>query len=126
MARLELTDSLLTLQLSLLEKLLALRRDLVVPLSHVRDVSVRPPEARTRFPGVLLIGTRLPGVITAGTFRTRGGWAFFLVRDPRRTIRIDLEGEFYRTLIVQLDNLAPEEAAARIRAAIRPESLGDF
>lgn len=117
-AHLELTDDCLILRLSLLDRLLALRGDLAVPLSHIRDVVANPPDAFARVPGILLTGTYLPGIVTAGTFRTPAGWVFFLVRDPRRAIRIDLANEFYRALIVQIDSESPEDVAWRIRHAI--------
>ena len=118
MARIEITTNRLVIRMSLRDRLLALRGDVVVPLARVRDASPRPIEAFARFHGHLFTGTNLPGIVIAGTFLADSGWTFYDVHDPNRTIRIDVDHYFYRRLIVQVDGETPDQAVARIRTAM--------
>jgi hypothetical protein len=119
MAHLTIENGILTVTMQGLDKILALRGHLSVPLTHIRGVDVRPPEAFAFWHG-LRIGTNLPGVVTAGTFITAEGNVFYDMHDPERTIGVDLEGETYRRLIVEVDEGAtPEDVAARLSRAIR-------
>jgi hypothetical protein len=45
--------------------------------------------------------------------------AFYDVHDPDRTIGLDVEHERLRRVVIQLDDEAPEAAAARVLAAIQ-------
>jgi len=118
MAQIVVSDGALTVSMHGIDKILALRGHLSVRLEHVRGVEVRPEEARQIWHG-LKFGTNLPGVVTAGTFFTGEGKLFYDLHDPERTIAIDLEGEDYRRLIVQVDDgETPEAVAQRIRAAL--------
>jgi len=119
MAHLDITDDRLKVRMSVVDQILALHGNLEIPVAHVRGAAVRPPEAYSWFHGFKLPGTNLPGVVTAGSFLTNNGWVFYDVHDPSRTIRIDLDHETYRRLVVQVDDETPEEAVARIQAAIR-------
>jgi hypothetical protein len=98
-----------------IDRILALRSELSVPLAHIRAVTIRPAEARGWFHG-LHFGTSLPGVVTAGTFLTGDGLVFWDVHDPDRTIAIDIEHELYKRVIVEVEG-SPEAAAAQIDAA---------
>ena len=105
-----------------IDQILALRSELSVPLAHIRAVSVRPPEAHSWFHG-LRFGTNIPGVVTAGTFLTGNGLVFWDVHDPDKTIALDIEHEFYKRVIVEVDG-SPEDAAARIEAARKRSGAG--
>jgi hypothetical protein len=119
MAHLTIENGTLTVTMQGLDKILALRSHLSVPLTHIRGVEVRPPEAFALWHG-FRIGTNLPGVVTAGTFITADGNVFYDMHDPERTIGVDLAGETYRRLIVEVDEGAtPEDVAAVLYAAIR-------
>ena len=119
MAHLTIENGTLTVTMQGIDKILALRGHLSVPLAHIRGVDVRPPEAFAFFHG-FKIGTNLPGVVTAGTFITAEGHVFYDVHDPERTIGVDLEGETYQRLIIEVDaGATPEDVAARIDGAIR-------
>jgi len=100
-----------------LDRVLAFRGELSIPLEHVRGVSARPEEARRWFHGLKMPGSNLPGVITAGSFLTTGGFVFYDMHHADRTIALDLEHETYRRVIVELDE-PPDEAVARIEAAL--------
>ena len=100
-----------------LDRVLAFKSELAIPLEHVRGVSARPEEARRWFHGLKLPGSNLPGVVTAGTFLTSGGLVFYDMHHADRTIALDLEDETYRRVIVELDE-PPDQAVARIQAAL--------
>lgn len=105
----------LRLRMRGIDQILALRSELSVPLAHIRAVTIRPAEARGWFHG-LRFGTHLPGVVTAGTFLTREGLVFWDVHDPDNTIALDIDHEFYKRVIVEVEE-TPESAAAQIEAA---------
>jgi hypothetical protein len=117
MARLTIEDGVLTITMQGIDKVLALRGHVSVPLQHIRSVVVRPPEAYQIWHG-LRVGTNLPGVVTAGTFFTGDGRVFYDVHNADNTIGITLEGETYRELVVEVDDESPEMAGTRIRAAM--------
>jgi hypothetical protein len=98
-----------------IDQILALRSELSVPLAHIRAVTIRSAEAHGWFHG-LRFGTNLPGVITAGTFLTGDGLVFWDVHDPDMTIALDIDHEFYKRVIVEVEG-SPEAAAAQIDAA---------
>ena len=96
------------------DKVLALRSTVEVPLSHVRGASQDPDALRERH-GLRLAGTRLPGVIAAGTFFD-GQWWFLDVQHPEEAVKIDLDHEHYAALIVEVTD--PVATVAAINAAI--------
>jgi hypothetical protein len=122
MAQIVIERDSLVVRLSWLERLFAFRGDLRVPLARVRDVIV-PPTAHGQFSRIdwrliRMPGTSIPGVIQAGSYYRLGdGWEFYVVRRPSRCMVIELEGDRFRRLIVQVDGEAPEAAATRLLAA---------
>lgn len=116
MATITIDNGQLNIEMSLLDRVLSLKSHLTVPLEHITGVTIRPEEARSWFHG-FRVGTSVPGIVTAGTFYTRDGRVFYDVHDPDKTIAIDLQGESYKRVIVQVDD--PEGTAERIRAALR-------
>jgi hypothetical protein len=118
MARISIDDGILTVTMKGIDKVLALRGHVSVPVRHIRGVEVRPPEAGRIWHGIR-VGANIPGVVTAGTFFTGDGKVFYDVHDANRTVAIDLEDETYTRLIVEVDDdETPELVAARIRAAM--------
>jgi len=117
MAQLSIEDGRVRIRITGLDRVLAFRGELSIPLEHVRGVSARPEEARRWFHGLKMPGSNLPGVITAGSFLTTGGFVFYDMHHADRTIALDLEHETYRRVIVELDE-PPDEAVARIEAAL--------
>jgi hypothetical protein len=84
-----------------------------VPLSQVSEV--RDGVARRSVPsGFRLPGTSFPGVIQAGTFRTRGERSFWLVgRAPTVTV-IECPGGRFDRIVLQLT----DKAAVELRRAV--------
>src|SRR5689334_8024793 len=68
-----------------LDRVLAFKGELSVPLEHVRGVSARPEEAQRWFHGLKMPGSNLPGVVTAGTFLTTKGLVFYDMHHADRT-----------------------------------------
>jgi hypothetical protein len=110
----------LNIEMSLLDRVLSLKSHLTIPLQHVTGVTIRPEEARSWVHG-FKVGTNVPGAFTAGTFYTGDGKVFYDMRDADQTIAIELQGESYIRVIVQVDD--PEGTAERIRRALvrRPD-----
>lgn len=77
--------------------------------------------------GVLIPGTRFPGVITAGTYwrfwgndRVRSFW--LRRRDPRNCTTIRLRDHDFDYITVEVEH--PEPEVARLSAAVREHQRG--
>jgi hypothetical protein len=66
--------------------------------------------------GFKLVGTSLPGVITAGTFYQHGQRVFWDVHNPENTVVIDLRDERYKQLIVEVAD--PSAAVALVESVL--------
>lgn len=121
MAEIELDGDRLVARIHGLGKILALRSELTIPLTHVRDAEVSPPDVRQRWRNPLRMhvpGSDLPFVVMAGTFLFRDGqYAFWDVHHPGRTIAVRLDHEEFDCLVMEVAD--PEATAAAIDAAIR-------
>lgn len=95
----------------------ALSRGVEVPITSVVDVGVSPTKELAR--GMRLPGTHLPGVMTAGTFRSHGDRALWMVGRNRSVLVIELTGEKYRYLVLGVED--PEAATEALRAALNRE-----
>lgn len=111
MATIHITEHELHVRLSAVDKLLALRMEVKVPLAHVTGVRARPSEAvfdvsiHERSDGR---GLLIPGRVALGTILLDDGLSFFEVRDPSRAIAIDLDAsQEFRHLIIELDSEDP-------------------
>ena len=99
------------------DKLWALRSQLEIPLAHIADVRTDPEAARGWWHGIRVGGTQLPGLLTAGTFYQAGeGWVFFDVRDPERTVVLELQHEHYRRLVIEVED--PTAVVEQVKSAI--------
>ena len=104
------------IRLRLVEEVLALHGSLHIPLRHIVGVSAAPvPPALWRG---FRIGANIPGALVAGTFLTPEGAVFYDIRAGERCVSLDLAGEGYRRVVVELDpGQEPERVAAEIEAA---------
>ena len=116
MVTIEITDGTLVLEVHGMDKLWSLRSTLRIPLEHVKGAESATGLERGWFDGLKLGGTFIPGLFTAGTFYHRDGLVFWDVHDNARAIRISLEHETYRELIVEVEN--PESAISTVNNAI--------
>ncbi len=88
-------------------KLWALKSELTIPAAHILKVH-RDVDSIRGWKGWKLIGTYMPGVLTAGTFYKSRKKVFWDVSDIEKCIIIELDHEFYNRLIVEVEN--PEAA----------------
>lgn len=99
-----------------LDKLWTLKSRLAIPLSNITGVHEDDDAARGWWHGVRVGATEFPGVITAGSFFSKGRLVFYDVHKPGNTIVIDLEHESYDQLVLQVRD--PAASAAILREAI--------
>ena len=99
-----------------IDKMWAVRSHLEFPLSHIRSVRIDLEAARGWWHGLRLMGSNIPGILTAGTFYQQGELVFYDVRDPDRTIVLELDHERYKKLIVEVED--PEKAKTTIERSL--------
>ena len=83
------------------DKLWALKSRLEIPLEHIRGVRA-DPEIAKHPKGIRTLGTHVPGVIIAGTFRQEGDRVFWNVHQPEKVIVIELHEERYAKLVMEV------------------------
>ena len=116
MARVEIGNDTLTVHMEGMDRLLALKSSITVPLSHVAGAHVDVDEASRVYHGLRLPGTNVPGVVTAGSYLRSGQWSFWDVHDPAKAVVIELRDEHYAKCVVGVDD--PEATAREIQRAI--------
>jgi hypothetical protein len=121
MVSIELTVDEMVVHVQGWDKLRALRSSLTIPLGHITGVRSRPEEAR--FDDAIVdswrgVGIYVPGKLAIGTCFVSDGRAFFDVRDPARTIAVDLRDEGLQHIVVELSDEEPDHAVERIRRVI--------
>ncbi len=100
-----------------LMRLWALSSGIDVPVTKMVDVGVSPRKGLVK--GFRAPGTYLPGVMTAGTFRSRGEKDLWMAGRAEKVLVIELHDERYRHVIVQVED--PEAAVEALRAAMNRE-----
>jgi hypothetical protein len=98
------------------DKLWSLRSQLEIPLSHIRRAYVDPAPAMGWFQGLRLAGTEWPNIFRAGTFYQEGELVFWDVSDPEKTVVIELEHEWYKKLIIEVEN--PAQTVEMINSSV--------
>ena len=83
-------DGKLTLRVRGVDKLLALKSSLEIPLGHISGIHADPAIAHGWYHGIRLPGTNIPGVLTAGTFYQHGQRIFWDVHNPDNTVVIPM------------------------------------
>jgi hypothetical protein len=95
------SEDVLSIELSPAEKLLCFKwRPIALSRSHLQRVTAGVPE--TSWTDLRIPGTAVPGLIRAGTYRTRRGKEFWNVHYKRHTsvVVLELEGHRYRRLVL--------------------------
>jgi len=88
-----------------LHKILAFKSRLEIPREHI--VTVRhDPTISTFYKGIRSPGTHIPGLIAAGTFFKDGKRVFWDVFRAKNAVVVDLTGEKYNQLIVEVEDPA--------------------
>ncbi len=113
MATIETTSGTLRVSLTRAEKVLGLLRDLEVPLSAVRSVTV-VPDGLAAARGLRAPGLGLPGRRLIGTWRRRGSRSLVSVRRGP-AVRLELTGRRFDTVLVSADDAAAVAAALDAR-----------
>jgi hypothetical protein len=108
----------LHLEVQAWDKLWSLRSHLEFPLEHVTSVRLDAEAARGWWHGIRLLGTQVPGLLTAGAFYEQRGVVFYDVHDPDRTIVLELNHERYSRLVVEVQD--PAAAVKTVSGAIAP------
>lgn len=98
-----------------MDKFWSLRSTLEIPLAHITSVRATPNAAREWLDGIKLMGSSLPGVITAGTFYQHGAFVFWDVHNPAHAIALALNHEHFKELIVEVED--PAASIAMIERA---------
>lgn len=119
MTAVEVADELLTVHVQGIDRFWALRRRIIVPLSHVRSIE-RTAHRTWRTAGFRLLGAEVPGLLRIGRFSRHGERVFWDVHHPERTIEIELANEPFDRLIVEVKN--PEETTREVQRAIAHRS----
>jgi len=117
-ARIVINEGSLFVTLHGLDVLWATRRRIVVPLDHVKGARIDPEVAR-RGPwlGAGYTDALLDYTVAAGPMLVHGRHEFWDVHHPERVVVIDLEGEAYARLVLEVAD--PEGTAAAVNAAVR-------
>ena len=100
-----------------LHKLWTLKNRIEVPLAHVSAVRSDPSVKLGWWKGWRMPGTHVPGLIVAGTYYQGRRRIFWDVVHTSRTIVVDLNGEPYDQLVVEVAD--PEATVHRLEAARR-------
>lgn len=104
----------LHIELTMLEKVAGLLRDLDVPLASVTAATaVDDGIAAAR--GIRAPGLGIPGVRLIGTWRRRGSKAFVSVRRNRPALLLELRGERFDRVLVECDD--PQRYVDQLAAA---------
>lgn len=120
MATVEVHGDTLEINVTGVDRILALKSTITVPLEHVSAVDQDLAEASVVFHGLKLPGTGIPGVVTAGSFLKQGGWTFWDVHDPAKAIIIRLHDEHYSRVVIGVDD--PSATAELVRRALSSRS----
>jgi hypothetical protein len=106
MAEIEYTGAALVVHVRGWDRIWALKSQLTIPIEHVVGAESASEEARRWWHGLRMPGTKIPGVITAGTFYKDGGRVFWDVHDADRAVAIKLRDDDYTKLVVEVDDPA--------------------
>ena len=102
MVRVFIDDDKLTFELQGLSKLYAPQSHREIPLAHIRGVHVNPVAVHNWWKSLRASVKQLLNLFITGAFCQDGKRFFWAVKNPEKTIVIDLEGEPYDQLIVQV------------------------
>lgn len=115
----EIQDGALQLTVEGIDKLWALRSHLRIPLADISDVRFDPDPTSLFSGGFKVAGSRIPGVLQAGTFVDSEGTTFWDVHRPGHAIVLTLQHEHYRELVVDVED--PQQAVQDIKGAIEAQ-----
>jgi hypothetical protein len=105
-----------------LHRLWALKREVRIPRVQLKRVEAGvSPDARARlWHSLRLPGTSVPWLITAGSYRFAGRWAFWdVVGNGEKAVTLRTEGHRYADLVVDVED--PGATVDAVQRAIGPK-----
>lgn len=97
------------------DKVLALKSKLTIPLNHVKSVSIDKADWNY-FKMLKVMATRIPEVVADGIFVSKEGFLFYEMHDPNKCITVELENEKYKKIIFEVSD--KETSAKMIQEAL--------
>jgi hypothetical protein len=113
MARVEVSEHGLTIHMEGIDRFLAMRRRLDIPLDHIVSVE---PEAEVGA-GLRGLASRVPGVLAPRTLHQQSGRPLLAPPALGHTLAIGLWNERYQRVVVNVED--PHAAAGAIRRAVQ-------
>jgi len=123
MVRVSIVDDAAIFEVQGFHKVWALKHRLKIPLAHIKKVLVDPDIMTGLWQRVRTPGKRVPGLLIAGTFYNAGTCSFWDVRNKQNAIVVELAGESYHQLIIEVKD--PSAEVARLQAATFQDIVGD-
>ncbi len=105
MTSVEIKDENVIIHVDGIDKLLAFKGSVTIPLAHVSGVAMNTEPLMDYRHAAFGIGTIFAGRIQTGTFKEEGQKSFWDVRDPKKAIVITLKDETYGKLIIGVEDL---------------------
>src|SRR5579863_4714947 len=102
MVDLSVSGSNLVLNVRGADKLWAFNSSLEIPLVHIAEIRADPVIANRWWHGLKMPGTKVPEVLTAGTFHHGSKQVWWGVHKPENTVVIGLKDERYNELIIEV------------------------
>jgi hypothetical protein len=101
-----------------IDKILAIKREITVPLNHVVSVSTQSVAWKPFTSARANLSTHLfPGLVKVGDYLTRDGMMFFQMHHPDKCVTVTLDDEKYRKIIFEVED--KQSVAKAINQAIR-------
>jgi hypothetical protein len=96
------------------DRVWCLKRQLSIPLAHVKSVEVQPRPRRS-WKAVKFPGSYWPDKIQAGSFWSwdKHEWSFWNIRSGKNAVVIELDGERYKRLVLEVDD--PERVVEMVK-----------
>ncbi|SRR5579875_846714 len=104
-------------QLHGIDRILAIKSSLKVPVEHIIDVSTERADWQA-FKQLKLAGSNIPGVVKDGRYYSpKDGWLFYEMHDPDKCVTVTLKDEKYNRIIFEVQD--KEESANKLRKLIQ-------
>ena len=120
MATLKIEDGKLHVEMHGWDKILTLRSSIVIALEHITAVSLRPEftDPAKAAHVLRLAGGYWPRAFATGYFAVNGEIVFYDVHEAKNTIELRVEHESVRRLVLEVEEITPEQAVEMIQAAL--------
>ena len=97
------------------DRVLALKSKLTIPLKHIKSVSTAKADWNY-FKMLKVAGTRIPELVVDGRFLSKEGLLFYEMHDPDKCITVELEDEKYKKVVFEVSD--KEDTAKMIQDAL--------